>query len=159
MTFDEAVEIVLDIEQGYVFDPNDPGGETNWGISKRAHPNVDIKNLTRDGAKAIYLNHYWLPLKPLLIPAHLRLCLFDCAVNQGVETSIRLLQSAVGLKPDGIIGPMTLAAADSYSRRRALRNLLMARHERYTKNPRWNIYGAGWSKRLIEIAMESARVS
>ena len=34
-------------------DPSDPGGETNWGISKREYPDLDIKNLTRDEAKAV----------------------------------------------------------------------------------------------------------
>ena len=44
---------------GYVNDPKDPGGETNYGISKRAYPDVDIKNLTEDGAKDIYKRDYW----------------------------------------------------------------------------------------------------
>ena len=45
--FDDAVEIVLQNEKGYVNDPADPGGETNWGISRRAYPHLDIANLTR----------------------------------------------------------------------------------------------------------------
>ena len=49
--FDEIIEVVLHHEGGYVNDPKDPGGETNFGIAKRSHPDVDIKNLTKDGAK------------------------------------------------------------------------------------------------------------
>ena len=52
-TFDEIIDVVLHHEGGYVNDPKDPGGETNYGISKRAYPDVDIKNLTEDGAKDI----------------------------------------------------------------------------------------------------------
>ena len=51
--FDDIIEIVLHHEGGYVNDPKDPGGETNFGIAKRSHPDVDIKNLTIDGAKEI----------------------------------------------------------------------------------------------------------
>ena len=53
-TFDHCIELVLGHEGGYVDDPNDAGGETNWGISKRAYKDVDIKNLTKEEAKAIY---------------------------------------------------------------------------------------------------------
>ena len=52
--FNDIIEVVLHHEGGYVNDPDDPGGETNFGIAKRSHPDVDIKNLTKDGAKEIY---------------------------------------------------------------------------------------------------------
>ena len=59
--FEAAVNDVLGEEGGYVNNPADPGGETNWGISKRAFPQVDIKALTRDDAKALYRANYWDP--------------------------------------------------------------------------------------------------
>ena len=61
--FLRAVKEVLKIEGGYVNNPNDRGGETKYGISKRAYPNVDIKNLTLDKAKQIYYNDYWYNIK------------------------------------------------------------------------------------------------
>ena len=57
--FDEIIEVVLEHEGGYVNDPKDPGGETNFGIAKRSHPDVDIKNLTKEGDKEIYKEVYW----------------------------------------------------------------------------------------------------
>ena len=57
--FDEIIEVVLHHEGGYVNDPKDPGGETNFGVAKRSHPDVDIANLTKDGAKEIYKEYYW----------------------------------------------------------------------------------------------------
>jgi Glycosyl hydrolase 108/N-acetylmuramoyl-L-alanine amidase len=56
-----ALDFVLgdDIEGGYVNNPADPGGETKFGICKRYHPDVDIKNLSREGAMAIYAREYW----------------------------------------------------------------------------------------------------
>ena len=58
-SFDEIIDIVLEHEGGYVNDPDDPGGETNFGIAKRSHPDVDIANLTKAGAKEIYKAEYW----------------------------------------------------------------------------------------------------
>ena len=52
--FERAIDKTLAWEGGYVNDPKDPGGETKYGISKRAHPDVDIKNLSREKACAIY---------------------------------------------------------------------------------------------------------
>jgi len=57
--FDKVIDKVLINEGGYVNDPHDSGGETNFGISKRAYPNVNIKELTTAGAKSIYKKDYW----------------------------------------------------------------------------------------------------
>ncbi|KWT77357.1 glycosyl hydrolase 108 family protein [Candidatus Magnetominusculus xianensis] len=54
-----AVRFVLDAEGGYVNDPDDPGGETKYGISKRAYPSLDIKSLTIEDAKRLYRRDYW----------------------------------------------------------------------------------------------------
>ena len=57
--YEKAIEWVISREGGYVWDKLDPGGETNFGISKRAFPELDIKNLTRESAKDIYKRVYW----------------------------------------------------------------------------------------------------
>src|SRR5207302_958519 len=59
-TFDKAIGTVLEHEGGYSFDPNDPGGETKYGISRKAYPGLDVKALTLDQAKAIYKRDYWI---------------------------------------------------------------------------------------------------
>ena len=59
MRFEDCIDKVLEHEGGYVNDPNDLGGETNFGVSKKAYPDLDIKNLTRDEAKEIYRKDYW----------------------------------------------------------------------------------------------------
>lgn len=157
MTFEKAVEIILDIEKGYVFDSHDPGGETNWGISKRSYPHLDIKNLTREEAIQIYFQDFWQPLKMLLIPERLRLCLFDCAINQGHPRAIKLFQGAVGVQQDGVMGPITYNAAKLYPWVDALSNFVQLRLAFYGKQPNWVRYGEGWSKRLIVVAMQSVR--
>lgn len=77
---------------GYTNDPKDPGGETKWGISKRAHPNLDIKNLTLDSAFEIYKTDYYDSYKLLKtypvdmdsLPIALAVAIFDTGVNCGV---------------------------------------------------------------------------
>lgn len=81
--FDAAFAAVVGVEAGYANDPKDPGGETKYGISKRAYPGVDIKNLTLEGAKAIYLRDYWYPSGCEHMPWALAVCALDCAINQG----------------------------------------------------------------------------
>ena len=83
--FNEAVEFVLRWEGGYTNDPNDPGGETKYGISKRAYPDIDIKNLTLDEAKDIYYHDYWLKADcdHYLFPANF--LMFDTSVNMGIS--------------------------------------------------------------------------
>ena len=53
MTFDEAFDTLIGHEGGYSNDPRDPGGETRYGISKRAYPDVNIATLTLEQAKFI----------------------------------------------------------------------------------------------------------
>ena len=76
-TFDEIIEKVLEHEGGYVNDPDDAGGETNYGIAKRWYPNVDIKNLTKEQAKKIYHTDYWRRGKCDEVPPQLRHIYFD----------------------------------------------------------------------------------
>jgi Glycosyl hydrolase 108 len=82
--FEKAVRFTLSWEGGYVSNPNDPGGETKYGISKRAYPHLDIKNLTLDQAKEIYYQDYWLPSEAPRQPYPKSLILFDIAVLTGV---------------------------------------------------------------------------
>lgn len=109
----------LGFEGGYVNDPADPGGETNFGISKRAYPSLDIANLTQDEAIAIYYTDFWLENQcdraALVCPLSAGKY-FDMCVNMGGTRATKVLQGelnrykAAGLKTDGHIGPKTLAA-------------------------------------------------
>lgn len=111
MNFEQAVNYVLTSEGGYVNNPNDAGGETKYGISKRAFPGEDIKNLTVARAKFLYKTHYWDLVRADELPSKLRYTVFDFAVNAGVPTAIKTLQRAGGSKRDGIIGKNTIASA------------------------------------------------
>src|SRR3990167_2821806 len=103
--FTKMFDRLLGHEGGYTNDPNDPGGETNWGISKRSYPDLDIKALTRDEAKVIYKRDFWDKL-PTFSPA-VKFQVFDFGINSGFSTAIRYLQRVVGVADDGQWGPVS----------------------------------------------------
>ena len=145
--FDTAFDRLLGHEGGYVNDPEDPGGETNWGISKRSYPHVDIKNLTREGAKAIYLRDFWSVLGAEAHPA-LKFQVFDFAVNSGISTALRKLQLAVRVADDGHWGPRSRAALAGMELNDALMRFAAYRLKFMNKLNGWPRYGAGWTERV-----------
>lgn len=88
---------------GYTNNPADPGGETKWGISKRAHPSVDIKNLTREQAADIYVKEYWDASGCDSIPWPLCAVVFDSAVNCGVSRTLGWLRADPNQTPKDYI--------------------------------------------------------
>jgi hypothetical protein len=84
----KALTFVLKWEGEYSNDPGDPGGETKWGISKKAYPDEDIKNLTRERALEIYATDYWLASGCDAIPFPANVAVFDTAVNCGVTRAM-----------------------------------------------------------------------
>ena len=155
MDFDTAFTRLLGNEGGYSNDPNDPGGETNWGISKRSYPNVDIKNLTQAGAKEIYLRDFWNPLGD----AHpaVKFQSFDFAVNSGIQTAIRKLQAAIGVADDGHWGPLSAAKLASMDLNDVLMRFIAQRLRFWASLSKWPTYGKGWAIRAatdLEYAAE-----
>lgn len=149
-TFDRVVEFVLNHEGGYSNDPDDPGGETNFGISKRSYPMLNIKALTRADAIEIYRKDYWMHCKCDQMPISIAVLLFDSAVNQGPGTAIRLLQRSLGVKTDGIVGPITIAASLKADTQHVVIELTARRSMQYATNAKLVRFGLGWFRRLAE---------
>jgi lysozyme family protein len=152
MNFDQAFDIVIGHEGGYSNNQADPGGETKYGISKRAYPLLDIASLTLNDAKAIYLRDYWQALKCNELPDAIRYPLFDAAVNAGVITAAKWLQMTLKVTVDGVIGPHTIAAAQSAGEK-TVRQMLGLQLDFKTRLPTWPTFGAGWSRRIATILM------
>lgn len=91
LAFGLDMTFVFKWEGGYVNDPSDPGGETNFGISKRAYPNIDIKNLTRQAAQEIYQRDYWDAIKGDTLEPALGAVALDTAINMGVSRAKQFL--------------------------------------------------------------------
>ena len=154
--FDEIIEVVLHHEGGYVNDPQDPGGETNFGIAKRSHPDVDIKNLTKDGAKEIYKEHYWDANKVDDLPDELKHIYFDMCVNQGRGRAGRIIQRAANNKGhellvDGVLGPITLGKIDNVELDRVRAYRIKYYADLVTRKPDLEKFYFGWFRRSLEV--------
>jgi len=155
-SFDEIIEIVLEHEGGYVNDPDDPGGETNFGIAKRSHPDVDIANLTKEGAKEIYKSEYWDKNKVESLPEQLRYIYFDICVNQGRDRAGRIIQRAANNKGhellvDGVLGPITLGKIDNVELDRVRAYRIKYYADLVTRKPDLEKFYFGWFRRSLEV--------
>jgi lysozyme family protein len=148
MDFDTAFSRLIGNEGGYVNRADDPGGETNWGISKRSYPDVDIKNLTMEGAKGIYLRDFWEPLGN----AHpaIKFQAFDFAVNSGIQTAVRKLQAAIGVADDGHWGPVSAAKLASMDLNDVLMRYVAQRLRFWASLQTWPSFGKGWALRAAK---------
>lgn len=155
MTFDDAFLRLIGHEGGYVNHPADPGGETNFGISRRTYPGEDIAGMTLERAKAIYKRDFWGPAGCDIVPEALRFDVFDMAVNAGVRRAVLALQAAVGETRDGIIGPRTLQAIQSTPIPRLIARFNGHRLEHMASLPRWPTFGRGWARRIASNLKEA----
>lgn len=126
--FEKAVKFVLKWEGGYCNDPNDPGGETKYGISKKSYPNEDIKNMTIERAKEIYYQNYWRKLKLDLMDFPMNIIIFDTSVNLGIKRA-----TMFGLVTEG------------------WQDYLFTRIEYYTKLKTAKYFLHGWVNRVVDL--------
>lgn len=152
--FEKAFTLVMRFEGGYSNDSRDPGGETNFGISKHAYPNLDIAGLTEDQAKDIYKSDYWQAISGDLLPYPINVLIFDAAVNHGKKRAVTMLQDALKIKSDGLIGEQTIKAVKS-APDEFCAVYLAKRARQYAKTRNFSIYGDGWLKRLFVLAMNT----
>ena len=154
--FDSSVALILKLEGGdkVVDHPKDPGGVTKYGICLRAYPHLGrdgIVNLTKAQAIEIYRTDYWNAASCHLLPPGISLAVFDCAVNQGVGTAIKLLQKALNVPSDGKIGKQTLEAVHRRSHPQLLVEFMARRMVRYGLLKTFSDFGLGWARRLMYV--------
>jgi len=158
--FDYAIEIVLKHEGGLVNNPSDPGGLTNFGVSQRSYPNVDIMRLTVSKAKDIYYRDYWMKGRYNKID-HKKLSakVFDSAVNMGNKQANKLIQRAClaagqPLVVDGMLGRKSFAAINACDGDLLLAVFKseMASYYRLiiAKKPSLAVFKNGWKRRAYE---------
>lgn len=127
-----AQEIVAR-EGGYVDDPDDPGGATNFGVTIHTMRRLgmdltrdgvvdarDVRALTRDQAVALFISHYYQRPGIARLPQNLQASVFDMYVNAGAN-AVKILQRLLRemgqeVEVDGLIGPQTVAAAEAAAR-------------------------------------------
>lgn len=131
---------------------------SKYGISAASYPAVDIANLTRAGAGAIFRRDYYDPVGGDALPAPLALLVADAAYNNGLQRASRWLQAAVGVEPDGRVGPVTLAAVASHTAEHGGAALCIEFHAQRMAFmgglPTWRTFGLGWSRRLAALPFQ-----
>lgn len=158
--FEACMAVVKPYEGGYVNHPKDPGGETNYGISKRAFPNLNIKNLTWTDALKIYRKSYWEPIKGELLPKGVDLVVLDPAINSGVSRGAKLLQASVaGLKVDGVIGVQTLAAVRASDPIKVIQQVSHRRLSFLQSLSTWKTFSRGWSARVAGVEIAAVKMA
>jgi lysozyme family protein len=150
MTFDDMFNRLMSHEGGYVNNPQDPGGETKWGLSKRSYPHLNIRELTNDDARGIYLRDFWAPINGNDLYDGVAFQLFDFAVNSSIGTAIRYYQRALGVADDGHFGPVSIAAARTMSESDQIMRLCAERLDYMRKLNTWSTFGKGWAGRIAE---------
>ena len=135
--FEDALAVILKEEGGFVNDPADPGGATNFGITQKTYdkflfeigtkPKTTVEDITPAEVRAIYHNDYWLSGSCDGIESYpVALIHFDGCVNSGVKSAGKLLQRAINevhismigdtskpvLTVDGMVGPLTIEKAN-----------------------------------------------
>ena len=152
VTFETAFERLIGHEGGYVNHPDDPGGETNWGITLRtareAGYSGSMRELTRAQAKEIYRTAYWARARCDEYDGAIAFQVFDAAVNHGIGNAIRFLQRATGVADDGAVGPVTMAAIKAMTVTDVLARFNAARLTFYTNLSTWPSFGRGWARRI-----------
>lgn len=154
--YDKAFDALIGNEGGYSNNPEDPGGETNWGISKKSYPHLDIKNLTREDAKKIYWKDFWLEIRAPELHYAVAFEIFDMSVNHGASRGVMLLQQALDVADDGKFGKITMDAYVKRDVNDVLMRINAYRLKFYTKLSKWPNFGKGWANRVADNLLRDA---
>lgn len=152
--FPAALAYTLSEEGGFVDNPKDPGGATNKGITigtyRTYHPGASVDGLriiSDDDVAAIYHAGYWNAVRAEELPAGVDLMVFDFGVTAGPGRSIGLLQSALGVSQDRILGPVTMKAVQAANPAQVVRDLGARQLAYYKSLPTWPTFGEDWEQR------------
>lgn len=168
MNFTDAVNKVLEHEGGFVNDPKDSGGATNWGITRAVYAawlgrdpvtvSVDeVRRMPRSEAVAIYKRNYWDAIGGDKINSYsVAYTLFDQAINRGVATAVKQAQKVIGSPQDGKMGPVTINAINRFSEAEFLSKYLGLSIQAYKdlaeNRPKDQKFLQGWLNRVDSIA-------
>jgi len=163
--FKECLDLVLKSEGGWVNNPQDPGGETNLGVTKRVweeyvgHPVESLKKLTKDDVAPLYEQKYWRPCYGEVLPRGLDFVVFSMGVNAGPGRSVKLLQSSIGCVPDGVIGPKTRELISTSNSATLIAKFSESRREYYRALKTFPIFGKGWLARVDREEQEALNMA
>jgi lysozyme family protein len=161
--FDQSLSNVLKSEGGYVNHPADPGGETMLGVTKRVWEQYigrpckpgEMRTLTPEQVGPLYKQNYWDAVFADELPSGVDYAVFDFAVNSGPGQAKKTLQRALGVTPDGAIGPATLAAIRSADGITLLRAFSAEKEKFYRGLKTFATFGKGWMNRIAHVETDA----
>lgn len=161
--FDQALALVLKSEGGYVNHPADPGGETNLGVTRRVWESYvgractpgEMKTLTPAMVAPLYKQNYWNVMACDSLPAGVDYAAFDFAVNTGPQQAKKTLQRALGVNPDGAIGPKTLEAINAANGAVLLKAFSAEKEKFYRGLSTFGTFGKGWMNRIAHVEQDA----
>ena len=156
--FEECMARLLAHEGGYVWHAEDPGGETNFGVTRAVYEQYvgrqvmdgEMEGLTHDDVYPIYKENYWDRVRGDDFPSGVDWAVFDFCVNSGVSRSAKALQRIVGVEQDGGIGPMTLQAIAEMEPADIIEQMHHMRDGFYRSLSTFDTFGRGWIRRNDE---------
>jgi len=156
--FEECMARLLEHEGGYIWHSEDPGGETNYGVTRAVYEQYvgrqvmdgEMKGLTHDDVYPIYKENYWDRLRGDDLPSGVDWSCFDWGVNSGTSRAAKALQRIVGVEQDGGIGPMTLQAVLEVEPTKIIEQMHHMRDGFYRDLSTFDTFGRGWIRRNDE---------
>jgi len=159
--FDRAFPVVLVHEGGYVNHPKDPGGATMKGVTQRVYDGYrdrlgvsrqPVRQITNAELHTIYRKQYWDAIRGDEMPAGVGYVVYDGAVNSGPSQSIKWLQRALGVRADGAIGSVTLAALEAHGDPDLLISSICDQRMKFLRAlDTFNTFGRGWTRRVADV--------
>jgi len=161
--WNKSFDLVIVNEGGYVDNKLDPGGATNWGCTQAVWEGYighkvsvdDMKALTKEDVKPLYKKRYWDAIHGDALPSGLDYCIFDCAINSGVNRSAKIIQEIVGVFADGAIGNNTVSAITQLNPVTAINEFCDKRQAFLESLKTFPVFGKGWSKRVSEVRIRA----
>ena len=169
--FDVALQHVLKSEGGFANHPKDPGGMTNLGVTAQTWSEwvghfpseKEMRELTPEKVAPLYKRKFWDKVKGDDLPSGVDYVVFDIAVNSGSGRAAKMLQSCVGVTPDGGIGPKTLAAvltgtSTSDKTKELINQICDKRLEFWKSLSTFDTFGKGWTNRGNHVREEALQM-
>lgn len=157
--FQAALERVLQSEGGYVWHPKDPGGETNYGVTRRtarAHGYTgSMRSIPMSKVREIYRTGFWDVVKGDALPAGLDYAVFDFTVNSGPGRSVPFLCRTLGISERTRMDSLTLAEANKQNTATTIRGLCSRRLTWLKRLKNWRTFGRGWSRRVVAVEKDA----
>ena len=157
--FPASLALILKSEGGFVNHPRDPGGMTNLGVTrnvwkewvKHEVDEAEMRSLTPELVTPLYKANYWDACKCSDLPRGVDYVVFDSAVNMGPSKAAKLLQAALGVTADGVIGRATIAAATAADPAELLEAFSQGKEEFYKSLSTFKTFGRGWLNRVTHV--------